>query len=107
MYERVFIVVDALDKCQTSDGARAALLTEVLNLQSAAGVRLNMFATSRPVPDIVRRFDGFPSLGIRAKEQDIEQYLRSHLGELLSFVARNKELQEDIIRRISTAADGV
>jgi hypothetical protein len=106
-YERVFIVVDALDECQPSDGSQTAFLTEVFNLRSAAGASLNVFVTSRPGPDIVRMFDKFPSLAIRAKEEDIQQYLRGHMGELLSFVARNKGLQEDIIWRISTAADGV
>jgi Cdc6-like AAA superfamily ATPase len=42
-YSRVFILIDALDECQVSDGGRSKFLSEVLNLQAKTGV--NLFAT--------------------------------------------------------------
>jgi predicted ATPase len=49
-YSRVFILIDALDECQVSDGGRRRFLSEVFNLQAKTGV--NLFATSRFIPDI-------------------------------------------------------
>ncbi|KFY94788.1 hypothetical protein V500_03053, partial [Pseudogymnoascus sp. VKM F-4518 (FW-2643)] len=54
LYSRVFIVVDALDECQASDGCRTKLLTEIFALQ--AKFRANIFSTSRFIPDINDHF---------------------------------------------------
>jgi hypothetical protein len=45
IYSRVFIIVDALDECQASDGCRARFLTEIFSLQTKTGA--NLFTTSR------------------------------------------------------------
>lgn len=106
-YSKVFIIVDALDECDASYRCRMSLLDELFNLQSGTGVDANLFTTSRPIFDIVQRFEGVPSLEIRASRQDIERYLRGHIGELSSFVTRRQELQEEIISAISDATDGM
>lgn len=33
-YSRAFIIIDALDECQVSDGSRRMLLTQIINLQA-------------------------------------------------------------------------
>jgi Cdc6-like AAA superfamily ATPase len=104
-YSRVFVVVDALDECATAERCRVSLMEQLLELNSTTGV--NVFTTSRPVPDIVDMFCRFPSLEIRASSEDVGRYLQGHMGELMPFVARSKDLQERIVTAISHAADGM
>jgi chaperonin cofactor prefoldin len=105
MYSRVFIIVDALNECQTSDGCRSRLLSEIFNLQIRHGT--NILATSRFIPDIVDRFKGNVTLEIRASSEYVEKYLEGYMKQLPSFVQRNQRLQEDIKTRISEAVDGM
>ena len=54
LFLRIFIVVDALDECQLSDGSRSKFLTELFALRSKTGA--NIFATSRFILDVTERF---------------------------------------------------
>jgi hypothetical protein len=105
MYSRVFIIVDALDECQVSDGCQTRFLTEIFNLQEKHGA--NFFATSRFIPKITERFAGSNSIEIRASKDDVHRYVEGNIGQLLSFVQKNKELQEEIKTGISGAVDGM
>ena len=105
LYSKVFIIVDALDECRASNGCRARFLTEVFKLQ--AKCRANLFATSRFIPEIVKKFDGSTSLEIRASVQDVQRYVHNRIADLPSFVERNPKLQEDIKTEIVKAADGM
>ncbi|KAL6354415.1 hypothetical protein LRP88_11746 [Fusarium phalaenopsidis] len=104
-YSRVFIVIDALDECQASDDRRAHLLSELFKLQARCGV--NIFATSRFIPDIVDTFENGTTLEIRASSEDIERYVTGRIEHLQPFVRRNKQLQEEIKAGISAAVDGM
>ncbi|OAL26569.1 hypothetical protein AYO22_04180 [Fonsecaea multimorphosa] len=44
-FSRIFIIIDAVDECQTSDGSQMLFLTEVFNLHTSSGA--NIFVTSR------------------------------------------------------------
>jgi hypothetical protein len=105
MYSRVFIVVDALDECQVSDGCRMKLLSEIFNLQAKTGA--NFFATSRFIPEITTKFEGNVSVEIRASDEDVRRYLDGHMSQLSSFVVRNPDLQEEIKTEIIRAVDGM
>ncbi|KAI9781882.1 MAG: hypothetical protein M1839_005676 [Geoglossum umbratile] len=105
MYLRVFIIIDALDECQTSDVCRTRLLSELFNFQTKQG--MNILATSRFIPEIVDRFKGTISLEIRASREDVERYLEDHIEQLLPFVQQNSQLQEEIKTGISEAIDGM
>ncbi|KAL4939348.1 hypothetical protein BDV06DRAFT_225090 [Aspergillus oleicola] len=100
---RVFIVVDALDECEST--ARESLLAAIHSLQDRYNV--NFLATSRYIPDTIAAFESCPSLEIRATMEDVWRYLRSQLSRLPSFVARNKELQCEIIAEVSKAVGGM
>jgi hypothetical protein len=104
-YLRVFIIVDALDECQAFDGCRAKFLSEIFSIQAKCGI--NIFATSRFIPEIIDQFKGCALLEIRAKSQDIERYLEGHMGQLASFVRENRELQNVIKIGILEAVDGM
>lgn len=102
-YSRVFILIDAVDECQ--DSSRVTFLTKILWLQAQTGA--NLFATSRRIPDIMEKFEGNPTLEIRADDEDVLKYLDGQMSELPSFVRQSIELQEDIKAAIVKAVDGM
>jgi hypothetical protein len=55
-YSRVFIIVDALDECQVSDGCRSRFISNIFQLQAKYGT--NLFETSRPIPEISETLKG-------------------------------------------------
>ena len=93
LFQRVFVVVDALDECQADDGCQAGLIAHLLKLQSECGA--NIFATSR-LTDIVKKFRGSLSLEIRAVEADVRKYLDGNLVRLPECVHDHPALQEEI-----------
>jgi Cdc6-like AAA superfamily ATPase len=105
LFSRVFIIVDALDECQISDGCRQRFLLSLFDLQAKCGA--NLFATSRPISSIEKEFEGNSKLEIRASEEDVQEYLNSHLFRLPKFVDRSPKLQEEIKTDIVKAVDGM
>ena len=69
-YPKTFFIIDALDECQASDGSRDRLLAEIFDLQAKAGA--SIFAASRFIPEIAKRFEGGLSLEIRASDGDVQ-----------------------------------
>ena len=104
-YSRVFVVVDALDECQTSDDCRGRLLATLFDLQARGGI--NLFATSREIPEISKKFAGKPSRTIRASEHDIRRYLMGRVSELGAFVKEKKGLKDEIVTQIAGTVDGM
>jgi hypothetical protein len=105
MYSRVFIIIDALDECQETDGSRAKLLTEIFSLQGKSGLKL--FATSRFIPEVEKDFENYLSLEIRASHEDIWNYLDNHMSPLPEFVTHDIDLQTEIKAEIEGAIDGM
>ncbi|KAK8129310.1 hypothetical protein PG999_001690 [Apiospora kogelbergensis] len=105
MYQRVYIVIDALDECQVSDGCRTNLLSELFHLQRRRSV--NLFATSRFIPSITERFKQAFTLEIRASKSDVQRYLQSHVGNLPSTTFNGRGLQKKITATVSEAVDGM
>jgi hypothetical protein len=105
LYSRSFIVVDALDECQTSGGCRTKLLTEIFALQSK--FRANIFSTSRFIPEIEVQFKNSMRLEIQASDHDVQRYLDGHMSELPTCVVRNPELQGEIKAAIVKAVNGM
>jgi hypothetical protein len=54
-YLKAFIIINALDECQVSDGDRRKLLSEIFSLQAKTGASL--FGTSRFIPEIIKEFE--------------------------------------------------
>lgn len=104
-YERVFILVDALDECSRSGDCQQRLITSLLDLQAKFGA--NLFLTSRPISRIEEQFKGNTILEIRAREEDVRKYLDGHMSLLPKFVAQSPDLQEEIKARIVEAVDGM
>ncbi|KAK9784357.1 putative NACHT domain-containing protein [Seiridium cardinale] len=104
-FSRTFVVVDALDECATSEGTQSKLITTLLELQRNTQARI--LATSRPIPDITRNFQGFPWLEVRARTEDISKYIEGNIHRLKGFVQRDTELQNEIKNSIVKFADGM
>lgn len=102
---RVFIVIDALDECQATGGHRANFLSEIFNLQATC--RVNIFATSRYIPEIIERFQGSTRLEIHASEYDVRRYVDGHISHLPSFIGRSLDLKEEVKTEIVKAVDGM
>ncbi|KID97502.1 ankyrin repeat protein, partial [Metarhizium majus ARSEF 297] len=102
MYSKLFLVVDALDECPTSDCCRDTFISETLALQAATGA--NIFATSRHVPEIAEKFMGALSLEIRANDEDVRKYVEDHISDMQFPV--NTGLREIIKTVIVEAVDG-
>lgn len=104
-YSRVFVVVDAIDECQTSDGCRSMFVTTLANAAAQCG--MNIFATSRFIPDIAEEFSNATSLEIRASEGDIRKYVDGKILQLPKFVRCNSARQEEIKSGVVKAAEGM
>lgn len=105
-YSRLFIVIDALDECQRSDGCRARFLSELFDIQQRHGA--NILATSRFIQDIEKEFEGRSvRVEIRARDDDVRMYLDGHMHKLLSFVLSSPDLQRIIKTTIAGAINGM
>ncbi|KAK8011810.1 Alpha/Beta hydrolase protein [Apiospora arundinis] len=102
---RVFIVVDALDECQMSDDCRAQFLSILFDLQDQS--KINLFATSRVIPDINKKFEGIPFLEVRASDLDIRRYLERHIAQLGAVITEKNELKDTVVMKITEAVDGM
>ncbi|CAH0024927.1 unnamed protein product [Clonostachys rhizophaga] len=104
-YSRVFLVIDALDECQTSNHRIINFLDKLVELQRKHGI--NIFATSRYIPHIVNHFRSSVSLEIRARQDDITRYINGQMDQLPNHIQANEKLQEEIRAEIVDAVDGM
>ena len=104
-YSGVFIIVDALDECQVSDGCRSRFISNIFNLQAKTGAKL--FMTSRPIPDIEKQFKGCLSREILASDEDVQRYLEGHMSLLPTFVLSKPDLQDEIKTGIIRTVEGM
>lgn len=105
LFPRTFIVVDALDECQKANGCRKSFVDDLFNLRANYGV--NLFTTSRFVPEILNTFNIHTSLEIRAHGDDLRRYLGGCMAQLPAFVHRDPSLQNEIKHGIVDAVDGM
>lgn len=102
-YSKVFIIVDALDECQTSNNTRIKFLFKLFDIQDES--HINIFATSRPIPEIYKKFKESTVIEVRARTDDVRNYLESQISqsdsELLNIC------REDIKTKITEAAEGM
>ncbi|KAK5994169.1 Ankyrin-2-like protein [Cladobotryum mycophilum] len=104
-YARVNILIDALDELPSE--VRTPFSSEILRLHTDFGV--NLFVTSRDLPNIQSPFSdkGALTLEIKASDEDVRAYLEAHITQLPNFVSRNPDLHQDIINAITDASDGM
>ena len=105
LYSNVFIIIDALDECQVTNGCRAEFLVEIFGLQATA--RAKIFATSRFDPEIEKAFKQGIKTEIRARDEDVQTYLTGNIARLPSFISSNPDLQDKIKATISKTVNGM
>jgi hypothetical protein len=106
LYSRVFIVIDALDECRVSNEGRNMLLSAVFSLQFEA--QINIFATSRFIPEIISQFEGYIWKEIQAQDDDVLKYVNGRIPQLLrSRISKYPDLQDAVRRVVVRAADGM
>jgi ribosomal protein S24E len=105
LFSQVYLIVDALDEWQNTEGDRSSMINELLALQ--AMTHLNLFATSRPIGDVKQYFSGLPSVDISASQEDIALYVEGHQNLLPEFVNQTPGLLETIKETLSEASQGM
>ncbi|KAL7971405.1 hypothetical protein HDV63DRAFT_322680 [Trichoderma sp. SZMC 28014] len=104
-YSKVFIIVDALDECQPFNDCGLKLVSNIFDLQ--ANTVTNLFATSRPIPDIELQFQTHLRREILATGKDVHTYLDGHMSDLPKCVLKNPDVQEKIKAEIASAVEGM
>jgi len=100
----VYIVVDALDECNTQE--RRRFLDAIKPLAKMDSVRL--FVTARPhVEDIRRAFDNQPVMEIKATDNDLRLYLHRELSLEGIYTAIDESFAQHIIETLINRAHGL
>lgn len=102
LYTKVFVVIDALDECEKSDGCRNVVLSQMFKLQQIRPVKI--LATARPIPEIIEKFRG-DRLEVRAHQSDVRKFLKGSISRTGSDIL--KEHEEEIIDGITEVVDGM
>jgi hypothetical protein len=106
-FSKIFIVLDALDECSTSENATEKLLAELQKLQP----KLHLMVTSRPfaVTEMCV-FDGYETLQVRAKDSDVEKFVQGRIEmdkTLRRHASEGSELGKVITETVVGKANGM
>lgn len=104
-YSAAYIVIDALDECQDSDGTRRQFLAKLRELQEGRDVRL--MATSRFIPEIEDDFGDALRCEIQASKEDVKCFVAGQIYRLPRCIQRDAALQEIVQEKIVEAVDGM
>lgn len=104
-YSTIYIVVDALDECQDSEGDRSLFLAKLRDLQAREDVRLMI--TSRFIAEIEAEFKQEERLEIRASKEDVRRFVAGQMYRLPKCIQHDTALQKLIEERISERVDGM
>jgi hypothetical protein len=105
-YNKVFIVIDALDECPEHNGFRDTLLLELGSLSRY----VRLLVTSRPHISIEYDIEGAVPLEIQASEDDLRKYLQERIARahrLIRYVRPDEELKTTIVDTLSGNAQGM
>lgn len=103
---RSFVIVDAIDECDTTNSNRNILISKLLRLVRQS--KVNLLVTSRKLSAIKQHFqDNVLKIRICAKEADLNLYIDSQLTQFRAFVRNDAELRKIIKTEIIIAADKV
>ncbi|KAF4969730.1 hypothetical protein FSARC_3073 [Fusarium sarcochroum] len=107
-FTRIYIMVDALDECQSAGGCRAKFLETLFDFQDT--INVNMITTTRPIPEIIQLFwkrKNAVKLEVQANKVDLQRYLDGQLGRLPDFVRDDPVLQSKVKNKIVDAVGGM
>ncbi|RDA90642.1 hypothetical protein CP533_6830 [Ophiocordyceps camponoti-saundersi (nom. inval.)] len=109
-FSRVFILVDALDECYTTTNTLSSFLDELGQLN--AEFRINIFATSRPIPEVTKKFEvgnlrRCVKQEVHATEEDVRLYLQDDLQRLPDFIRGLPHHMQTIESEIARSVQGM
>lgn len=104
LYSRVFIIIDALDECDSSGNNRTRFLRELFDFQAHSGA--NICATSRNVGEVSTMFASSDLIPISATVEDVEVYLNAQMAYLDAEIFDDQFLIT-IRPRVLKAVDGM
>lgn len=106
-WNKVLLVVDAIDECPSSNGTRQVFLDHLNTIQANSNVKIMI--TGRPDPDIidVMHSGGARFLDIKARDEDVEIYITGRMRKSSGFSRLNENLQQEIKTEITRAVDGM
>ena len=109
----LFIVIDALDECETTEREEVTTFLRSL-LEGEEAYRVKVLITSRPEDDLCLAFDDQSSYRINVGDttEDIKPFVVNRVGELVRSkkLLRGKvlpDLQKEIIDTLNRNADGM
>jgi hypothetical protein len=103
-YREVFIVVDALDECATTE--RSELLSQLSLLQEQLSA-VRVMITFRPPVTPEERFSRVVELEISAHAEDLRRFICGQKKKLSKVVGQNPGLMDDVVRGIVRGSDGM
>lgn len=113
-YNRVYIIVDALDECLDTNNTSTELLDRLFEVQHWPKTSVAVLLTTSSVPEVIARFQTSPNIGIRAHDEDVHQNLLQHIGELkvdpqkvVELTGARMTVQQAMTSRITRPADGM
>ena len=102
VYDRVFIVIDALDECDPKSH-RKAFLKALGTIRTKSSS--NIFITSRSYPDDIRKtLEGAPQIIIGAHDDDLRRYIEREIDNSDNMDVIDEELRKEVIMVVSQAA---
>ncbi|PBK68288.1 hypothetical protein ARMSODRAFT_888041 [Armillaria solidipes] len=104
-FQRVFIVLDALDEFIDDNGGREELIDVIKSL----GDNIHLLVTSRDLTTIGSLFEEDTRLDIRATDEDINAYIAIKLsrGRLSRHIRGRDDLREAILTGVAEKAKGM
>ncbi|KAJ6041236.1 hypothetical protein N7460_006626 [Penicillium canescens] len=108
-YGKVFMVLDALDEINASDGTTRSLIATLFEIQKEAPI--SFLATSRhaAIANILSVFRSNESqfLDIRASDEDVRTYIDGQLDTLRAVPSKDSKMRESIKDTIVKSVDGI
>lgn len=102
----VYIVADALDECRVDGGTRVSFLEVVQKITD----NVHLLVTSRTTVNIHSCLPSAVCIGVDAKDNDIEKYLKDRMGResrLRRVIAGDRDLEDKIVSTILKSAKGM
>jgi hypothetical protein len=99
-FDRIYVILDALDECPEKGDLRFHLLNAIRSLP----VDIKLLVTSRKIPSIKKDMIGGRILEIRAAESDLRCYVKGRIDSdrnlMATHVKGNKEYEDRVMEAI-------
>ena len=115
-FSNVYIIIDALDECPTSNNQRESLLRSLSSLLKKSSHNLHMLWTSRPEPDIEIAFHGLThphtriNFDLASRQGAVNGGIACHIDNTLAIAPCDKwpeNIKAEVREALVEKADGM